>query len=111
MESYLKEINAVIGVIGSFVCLPDGSLLAKEMPDRFDPQGVETAARAAVQTFNALDGSGQRIVEADLVFAQGRLVMKNLRGGILAIVCTRTINTPLLNLTANLVAKKIAAAL
>ena len=111
MENYLKEINSVLGVAGSFVCLADGSIAAKALPDAFDPPSVETAARAATQTFDALDGSGQRIVEADLVYAQGRVVMKNLRGGILLIVCARTINIPLLNLTANVVAKKIAAEL
>ena len=109
MENHLKEINAVLGVVGSFVCLPDATIAARELPAAFDAASVETAARAATQTFNALDSSGQRILEADLIYAQGRLVMKNLRGGILVIVCARSINIPLLNLTANVVAKKIAA--
>lgn len=109
MENYLKEINGVLGVIGSFVCLPDNSIAAKRLPEKFDSVGVEAAARAAIQTFNALEASGQRVVEADLVYGQGRLVLKSLRGGILVIVCARNINIPLLNLTANLVAKKLAA--
>ncbi len=109
MENNLKEINAVLGVIGSFVCLSDGSLAAKALPVTFDATRVEFAARVAAQTLNALETSGQRVVDADLVFGQGRVVLKNLRGGILVIVCTRNINIPLLNLTANVAAKKIAA--
>lgn len=108
MENHLKEINAMLGVVGSFVCLSDSSVAAKAMPDRFDEATVETAAQVAAQTLNALETSGLRVAEVDLVYSQGRLLLKNLRGGILAIVCARNINIPLLNLTANVVAKKIA---
>ncbi len=111
MENHLKEINSVLGVVGSFVCLPDGSIAAKALPDKFDAASIETAARIATQTFNALETSGQRITDADLVYSQGRLILKNLRGGILVIVCARNINIPLLNLTANVTAKKLAAGL
>ncbi len=106
MENHLKEINAVLGVVGSFVCLSDGSLVAKALPDKLD---AASAAHIATQTLSALDTSGQRIVEADLIYGQGRLVLKNLRGGVLVIVCARNINIPLLNLTANVAAKKLAA--
>lgn len=106
MENHLKEINAVLGVVGSFVCLSDGSIAAKALPDQLD---AASAARIATQTLSALDTSGQRIAEADLIYAQGRLVLKNLRGGVLVIVCARNINLPLLNLTANIAAKKLAA--
>ena len=108
MENHLNDINAVLGVVGSFVCLSDGSLVAKALPDKFDAASVEVAARLAAQTLNALEVSGQRVVDADLVYGQGRLVLKNLRAGILVIVCARNINIPLLNLTANVVTKKIA---
>lgn len=111
MENYLKEINAVLGVVGSFVCLSDGTLSASALPDKFDAASAELAARIATQTLNALETSGQRVAEADLVYGQGRLLLKNLRGGVLVIVCARSINIPLLNLTANVVAKKLAAEL
>ncbi len=109
MENHLKGINAVLSVVGSFVCLSDGSIAAQALPDKFDAASVEAAARVATQTLNALETSGQRIADADLVYSQGRLLLKNLRGGVLVIVCTRNINIPLLNLTANVAAKKIAA--
>ncbi len=111
MENYLKEINAVLGVVGSFVCLSDGTLAAQALPDKIDAASAETAARIATQTLNALETSGQRVAEADLLYGQGRLVLKNLRGGVLVIVCARNLNISLLNLTANVVAKKLAAEL
>ena len=111
METVLKEINAVLGVIGAFVCLPDGGLAAAAMPNGFESTRLAMAAQVASQTFNSLETSGQRIVEMDLLFDQNRLVLKNLRGGVLSILCVRNINLPLLNLTANVAAKKIAAEL
>ncbi len=108
MEKYLRELNRVLGVVGAFVCLPDGSLAANAMSDKFDTASVEAAARLAAQTLSALEVSRQRVVDADLVYGQGRLIVKNLRGGILVIMCARNINIPLLNLTANAVAKEIA---
>jgi tRNA isopentenyl-2-thiomethyl-A-37 hydroxylase MiaE len=109
VENYLKEINAVLGVSGSFVCLPDTQLAAAAMPDQIDQASVENAARIVTQTINALETLGQRVAEADLVYAQGRLVVKNLNHYVLVIACARNINLPLLNLTANVVAKKLAA--
>lgn len=109
MDQLLKEINAVHGVIGSLICRSDGSVAAFALPESFDATQVDTAARIASQTFNALEASAQRVWEADLVFGQARLVLKNLMTGVLVIVCQRNINVPLLNATANVVAKKIAA--
>jgi predicted regulator of Ras-like GTPase activity (Roadblock/LC7/MglB family) len=111
METYLKEINSVLGVVGSFVCLSDGSIGAKALPDEFDAASIEAAARVATQTLYALETSGQRITETDLVYGRGRLLLKSLRGGILAIICTRSINIPLLNLTANGIARKLSSEL
>ncbi len=107
MEAILKELNGVIGVTGSFVCLNDASIAAQAVPASFDAAGVALAARIANETFQALETSGQRITEADLSFDQARVVLKNLRGGVLVILCTRTINLPLLNLTANAAVRKL----
>lgn len=108
MEAILKEINGVVGVTGSFICLNDGSVAAQAVPASFGAANVAQAARVAIQTFHALEASGRHIAEADLMFEQGRLLLKNLRGGILVIICARQINVALLNLTATVAAKKIA---
>lgn len=109
MENYLKEINAVLGVTGSFICLPDTSLAAAAMPASVDQSAAENAARIVTQTLNALQVLGQPVAEADLVYAQGRLVVKNLGTCVLVISCARNINLSLLNLTANVVVKQLAA--
>ena len=111
MENILKEINAVLGVYGSFVCLTGGSIAVQATPEKYSNAQLNLAARIVSQTFQALEMSGRRIPEANLVYGNGRLILKNLRGGILVILCARNINLPLLNLTANVAVKKLTAEL
>ena len=101
----------MLGVTGSFVCLPDTRLAAVAMPENIAQSASANAARIVTQTINALATLGQRVAEADLVYAQGRLVVKNLGDCVLVIACARNINLSLLNLTANVAAKKLAAEL
>lgn len=109
MEKLLDQVNSVLGVTGSFICLPDASLAAVAMPAGIDPASVENAAHIVTHTLNALEVSGQPVTETDLVFSQGRLIVKNLNGRILVIVCAPNVSLPLLNLTVNQVVEKIAA--
>lgn len=107
MEATLNEIKDVTGVTGSFVCLSDGSIAARALPDSFDTASTTLAARLISQTFLALETSGQRVAEADLTFEQGRVILKNLRGGVLVILCARNINLALLNLQVNITTRKL----
>ncbi len=109
MEIILKEVNAVPGVIGAFVCLPDGKIATQVVPEKYAIEDLNLAARVTSQTFQALELSGQRVSEAALLFSEGRMVLKNFRGGTLIILCARNINIPLLNLTANVAVKKLVA--
>lgn len=77
-EAILQDINAVIGVTGSFVCLNDSSIAAQAMPASFDTANITLTARIASQTFTALEISGQRINEANRTFERARVVLKNL---------------------------------
>jgi len=109
MENILKDINAVIGVTGSFVCNSEGQVLASALPDLFDETILSTVGRTMAQTMAGLATARRRkIGDIDLVYDQGRLIAKNLGEGCLCILCVRNINMPLLNLTANVAAKKLA---
>ncbi len=108
MERVLQDINAVVGVTGSFVCNSEGTLVARGLPSVFDEGSFLPAARTILQTIEGLETTRRRRVhELDLVFGEGRMVVKHLRVGCLYILCVRTINVPLLNLTANVAARKL----
>jgi predicted regulator of Ras-like GTPase activity (Roadblock/LC7/MglB family) len=112
MEDILKDINAMIGVTGSFVCNDEGQVSASALPDLFDETILSTVGQTMAQTMAGLTTARRRkIGDIDLVYDQGRLIAKNLGEGCLCILCVRNINMPLLNLTANVAAKKLAARL
>jgi predicted regulator of Ras-like GTPase activity (Roadblock/LC7/MglB family) len=108
VEGVLNDINAVVGVTGSFVCNSEGQVLASALPALFDEAILSTVSRTIAQTTAGLATTRRRKVgDIDLVYSQGRFIAKNLGEGCLCILCVRNINVPLLNLTANVMAKKL----
>jgi predicted regulator of Ras-like GTPase activity (Roadblock/LC7/MglB family) len=110
LESILKDINAVSGVTSCFVCNGEGELIASDLPDLFDEAILSTVGRTMAQTMAGMAIARRRkIGDIDLVYDQGQLIAKNLGEGCLCILCVRNINVPLLNLTAEVAAKKLKA--
>jgi predicted regulator of Ras-like GTPase activity (Roadblock/LC7/MglB family) len=112
MEQLLADINAVSGVMGSFVCDGEGTVVAQAVPPSFEESALRLAARTLLQTVEGLETTKRRRVhELDIVFSDSRILAKNLRSGCLYVVCARNINVPLLDLTANVAARKLTEAL
>jgi predicted regulator of Ras-like GTPase activity (Roadblock/LC7/MglB family) len=112
VKTILQDINAVVGVTGSLVCDKEGALIARALPSVYDETMLLPTTRTLSQTMEGLEATRRRKVhELDLVFREGRIVVKNLRYGLLCILCVRNINVPLLNLTANLAARKLSQVL
>ena len=108
MKNILEDINAVVGVTGCFVCGSEGEVLASVLPGVFDGEAVSAAGWTAMQTVLGLQTTRRRRVnELDLLYREGRIIVKSLGEGCLGILCVRNINIPLLNLTANLAARKL----
>ena len=108
MKNILEDINAVVGVTGCFVCGSEGEVLASMLPGVFDGEAVSAAGWTAMQTVLGLQTTRRRRVnELDLLYREGRIIVKSLGEGCLGILCVRNINIPLLNLTANLAARKL----
>ncbi|MEO0249275.1 MAG: roadblock/LC7 domain-containing protein [candidate division WOR-3 bacterium] len=112
MEDILKDLNAMVGVTGCFVCNDEGQVLASSLPTLFDETTLSTIGRTIAQTMAGLEAARRRkISDMDLIYEQGRLVAKNLGEGCLCILCVRHINVPLLNLRANVAVKKLSSLL
>lgn len=108
VESILKDINSVVGVTGSFVCDDEGRVLAKGMPGVFGEDLLSPAGRTMAQTIAGLKIARRRKAgDIDLLYDQGRLIVKPVGEGCLCILCVRRINVPLLNLTANVAVKRL----
>jgi predicted regulator of Ras-like GTPase activity (Roadblock/LC7/MglB family) len=112
VEQLLSDINAVAGVTGSFVCDGNGAIVAQALPLSLDEERLLPTARTILQTIEGLETTRRRKVsDLDIVFRDARMIVKNLRTGCLYVLCARNINVPLLNLTANMTARKLAALL
>jgi predicted regulator of Ras-like GTPase activity (Roadblock/LC7/MglB family) len=112
VQRLLNDINAVAGVTGSFVCDSEGTIVAELVPPSFDRPALQMAARMLLQTVDGVETARRRRVhQLDIVFHDARIVVKNLRFGCLYVVCARNINVPLLDLTANLAARKLSETL
>jgi predicted hydrocarbon binding protein/predicted regulator of Ras-like GTPase activity (Roadblock/LC7/MglB family) len=108
MEDILRDIGAVVGVTGCLVCDTEGQVLASTLPAIFDDGILTTVSRTVSQTTAGLVTARRRKVqEIDLLYSDGRIVVKPLRDGCLCVLCSRNMNVPLLNLTANVAARKL----
>ncbi len=112
MESVLQEIDRVMGVTGSLVSDGQGGLLASTLPAGYDVSALGEVSRTLAKTIEALETTGRRKVsEMGLVYHSGRLVVRNLKTGHLAVLCLPNTNVPLLNLTVNAVSRRLASKL
>ncbi len=112
MEQMLQDLAGVVGVRGAFVYADKGGLLASTLSEGFDPARLPEVGKTFTRTFEALKAARRRKVhELDLMYAEGRLVVKNLGAACLVVLCVPNINVPLLNLTANVVARRLQESL
>ena len=110
MQEVLQDINTVVGVTGSFVCDVDGQVLTKQLPEIFDDNLLTPVGQALAQTIAGLELTRRRKVsDLDLLYRDGRLMVKNLRVGYLCILCVPNVNVPLLNLAATRANKMLVA--
>lgn len=108
MEELLNDISAVLGVQGCWICDEEGALLARNGTITAQDQQLAVIGRVLIQTISALSLARRRKVgDIDLVYENSRLLAKNLGEGCLCIQGAPDLNVPLVNLTANLVVRKL----
>jgi predicted regulator of Ras-like GTPase activity (Roadblock/LC7/MglB family) len=112
LAELLQDINAVVGVLGSLVCDLEGQVVASTMPSVYGELMLSLVARTAAQTVAGLKTASRKTPgDLDLMYTDGRFIVKNLRAGCMGILCVPEISVPLLNLTANVAARKLQAEL
>lgn len=112
MQAILAELGALMGVKGSFVCARDGALLARAMPNGTNDAGLAAIGRSLMQTLTGLEvDRRKRPTEMGFTYADALLLVKNIGTGCLCVLCTRQANFAMVNMTANLAARKVKDAL
>ena len=65
MEDILKDINAMVGVMGSFVCNDEGQVSASALPELYDETILSTVGRIVAQTMAGLATARRRKIGDD----------------------------------------------
>ena len=107
----LTDLNKVAKVFGSFVNNDNDELIAYNMPEEFTPDMLKEAGRISLQGFQGIESTGYSVKRIDLEYDKYRLINSRIDGGTISVLCSKNISLPLLNLTFNVISKKIQDAL
>lgn len=106
MQTILQQITAIDGVIGCSLYDEQGAILAAACPVVLDDSQLGTAAGTIIDCLHALQVS-QTLVGMDLRFAEGRLLIRPMKGAFLNVLCAKTVNMSMVNITLNLALRKL----
>jgi len=99
MELVLHELTTLPGVRATFLGDAEGAVLAavsRSGAEQIDPS---TPVRSLARTLSGLRSLRRSsTLEIDLVFQQGRVLMRTLKDSFLAVLCERQLNLPLLTM-------------
>lgn len=107
MNDALKHLNRVLRVYGSFVNNEEGELVAHIMPKGFSVKMLTETGQQALQGFQGIEANGFTITRVTWDYENYLIISQRINGGIISVLCDKSISMPLLNLTFNLVIKKI----
>ena len=107
MNDALKHLNRVLRVYGSFVNNEEGELVSHIMPKGFSVKMLTETGQQALQGFQGIEANGFTITRVTWDYENYLIISQRISGGIISVLCDKSISMPLLNLTFNLVIKKI----
>ena len=106
----LATLKDVDGITGSFVCTPNGRLVAREIPALFDDGALEEAGSRLVRLREAFGAGGDDLEIGVIRFRDHRIYLRTVGGSLLCILAEGAVNMPALRMAANLVGRRIGPA-
>jgi predicted regulator of Ras-like GTPase activity (Roadblock/LC7/MglB family) len=110
MRISLATMKDVGGVMGSFVCTPNGRLVAREIPAMFEDGVLAEAGSRLVRMREAFAAGGDELEVGVVRFLDHRLYLKSVGDSLLCILAEGEVNMAALRMAANLVARRIGDA-
>lgn len=111
MVHVLEQINKIQGVIGCFVCDGDGRLLGQALPLIYNEILVQEAAAIIADSVIGINDATGGGASFDLRFNIGRIIVRPIQNSYLLLLCKPKLNVPLLNISLNVVQKKLEKAI
>ncbi len=106
MQTLLQQITAIDGVIGCSLYDEQGKILAAACPLVLDESQLGIAAGAMLDCLHALQVS-QILGGMELRFSEGRMLIRPLKGAFINVLCSKTVNLSMVNITLNLALRKL----
>jgi predicted regulator of Ras-like GTPase activity (Roadblock/LC7/MglB family) len=108
-ESALQQLGTVPGIVGSMVFASSGAVVASSFPPVFDPTGLrQLAAQLTGDTYFQEWLASERSA-LDLRYADGRVVIRSMRGSWLLVLCTAQANSQLLAMSMTQAVRRLRA--
>jgi predicted regulator of Ras-like GTPase activity (Roadblock/LC7/MglB family) len=107
MKEVLHQINGVPEVIGSLVCDRSGRVLGHSFPPLFDSSIVQRAAALLTDSSLSLQNDQGVTGLLDLRYSDGRIIARELEGGLLMVLCTKAVNLAMLTISLNVAKNKL----
>ena len=107
MKEKLKEINSIKGVWGYFLCENTGKILEREMPIVF-MKHLAIMGKEVTQVVGLLESLSRGPENIDLLFEDGRVMIRSLKNFTLVVFCDPNVDIPMLRLKINVVISEIS---
>jgi predicted regulator of Ras-like GTPase activity (Roadblock/LC7/MglB family) len=111
MQALLESLNSVPGVVGGMVCASEGRVVARAFPAPFDDVSLQDAAAVLADGCVGLGTVAGSLGLVDLRYAEARIVVKPMTGGLLLLLCGKDVNLQLLLISVAVAGRKIEKAL
>ena len=110
MNASLATLKDVAGIAGSFVCTPNGRVVAREISPLFDDGVLVEAGSRLVRMREAFAAGGDELEVGVVRFRDHRIYLKSVGDSLLCILAEGAVNMPSLRMAANLVGRRIGGA-
>lgn len=108
IDSSLKALRDVDGVLGSFVVNVEGSLVARDMSQLFDDDVLHDVGVRVRRMMEGLVESGEIPSSVALTFNDHRLWLRSVDSYTLCVLSATQINRPALRMALTLVSRRVA---
>jgi len=100
IQTFVSELSALVGVQAAFIFDGQGTIRLRSKVLELDEDRAVALARLLSRTLTGLANvQRSHLIDLDLVFKEGRLVVKGIDNGGLCILCNRQMNYSLLQLS------------
>jgi predicted regulator of Ras-like GTPase activity (Roadblock/LC7/MglB family) len=107
MEVVLQQISMIPGVMGCFICNGHGHPLARSFPSTFDSAILKRTTPILIKIAEDLQMQTSSANLFDQNYDVGRIIVKQIQEGFLAILCTNSVNMQILTISLNVAQNKI----